>query len=522
MKGVIKMEDNYLNEIAQTVKADHENGITLNEEVTPDLIPGAIPIINEEIPEGIVTEEVSVPEAIHDDDDDDCVIIVPPSTSNATSSLKGLEDDGTVVTEMEDARLLMSDMPDDVFKDAYKNMNSEVFKYKKELMINQGFTSDEANNAAKNRFQRNAVTANTEYVEKNPKLGIVEVSKINEDQLEFTSEEHDKLQKVKSIKLVIVENQELEVLNIKKDFKEEYLGKYMREIDGSLCHYTTPLPIFGDMVTFNGAQTMQLVSVVSHDDDEISEVLERKATLIYDRLGYGNILTKYDGKGNISMSYNEFINTFMYQDIDIALYAIIVASSMEYSETELKCSEPSCKAPFKQKYNMKKLLQPDMLEYFKNRFEEILSNRNSTEIMEKLHNETSRVIRVKSNFTNNVYDMEFPTIGKAISHYKAVDTTNPQAVYNSTIGLYINVLYIYDAKDNTHIPVKGKDILSVFGSIPQVDIELLSNYIENHMSFIPKFKLTSKCTKCGKEMVNELSIDQMVFLRAQDSSIQIQ
>lgn len=516
------MENNYLNEIAKSVKEDHENGIPITE-ITPQAIPQAIPI-EQPKEEAVESEPIEHPahDIVEEDEDDECVVILPTNQAAMTTNSQMAVSDGTEIVSIEDAKQHMKDMPDEVFKEKYTQLNSDIYNYKKDLMINQGFTSEEADKAAQNRFKRTADSINTDYIQNNPKLGVIEINKKDEENIILTDEEHDKLQKVKAIKLVVVENQNLEVLNIKKDIKEEHIGKYIREINGSLCHYTIPLPIYGDMVTFNGAQTMQLVSVVARDDDEISEVLERKASLIYDRINYGNIFNKYDQNGNVIMSYNDFINQFMYQDVDIALYAIIVASSMEYSETDLKCSDKNCGTQFKQKYNMKKLLQPDMLDYFKERFETILSNRNASDVMNNLHEEISKATRVKSTFTGNVYDMEFPTLGKAIDHYKSLDATDTQAVYNSTIGLYINTLYIYDSTDDSYIPIKGKDILSVFSSIPQLDIELLTNYIEKHMAFIPKFKLTSKCTKCGKEMVNELDIDQMVFLRAQDSSTQIE
>jgi len=266
-----------------------------------------------------------------------------------------------------------------------------------------------------------------------------------------------------------------------------------------------------------------MVSIIAHDDDLISEVLERKATLIYDRLSYGSLIEKFDSVGGIKMSYKDFINSFMYQDIDVAIYGIIVASSMEYSETELRCTveHGGCDAVFKQKYNMKQLLQPEMLEYFKDRFESILGNRENKKVLSELHKDITTLTRVKSSFTENVYDMEFPTLGKAINHYKQANMTDPQEIYNSTLGLYINTIYIHDSSDDSYIPVEGSDILSVFKDIPQHDLELLANYIEKNMTFTPKFMLMSKCTKCGKSLVNDLSIDQMVFLRAQDSSIQI-
>lgn len=504
--------NNYLNEIAQSVK---ENGIPTTEDITP-IIPQAIPI------EEPVKNNVTAPVDTEDEDDDDCVVILPTSQAASESVNTLASGDRTQIVSIEEAKQLMSDMPEETFTEKYNQLNSDIFNYKKELMVSQGFTSQEADEAAKNRFKRNAEKYNAEYLQNNPKLGVIEINKKDEENITLTDEEHDKLQKVKTIKLVVVENRNLEVLNIKKNIKEDHIGKYIREINGSLCHYTTPLPIYGDMVTFNGAQTMQLVSVVARDDDEISEILERKASLIYDRINYGNIFNKYDQDGNVILSYNDFINQFMYQDIDIALYAIIVASSMEYSETDLRCSDENCKTQFKHKYNMKKLLQPDMLDRFKERFETILSNRNASDVMNKLHDEISQITRVKSTFTGNVYDMEFPTVGKAIDHYKSLDNTDTQAVYNSTIGLYINTIYIYDSTDDSYIPVSGKDILSVFSSIPQMDIELLTNYIEKNMAFLPKFKLTSTCPKCGKKMVNELDIDQMVFLRAQDSSTRIE
>ena len=62
------------------------------------------------------------------------------------------------------------------------------------------------------------------------------------------------------------------------------------------------------------------------------------------------------------------------------------------------------------------------------------------------------------------------------------------------------------------------DVLQI---IPQEEIDIIQKFLKPYL-YSPKFILESKCPSCGNNMKNELSIDDLVFLKARDSSTEIQ
>ena len=447
-----------------------------------------------------------------DNDDDEAVIFMPKS--DVTESLEG--DTKVTVISPEKMREFMPDLDDNAFKAQSSAVMIEIEKYKKDLIMSAGLTPEEADRAALKRMENKGREINEKYLKDNPRLGIIEIDKKDEDKLEFSEEEKSKIAKAKAIRLIVVENQDLESIKIDKVSKEEKI-KYLREIEGSLSHYSVPLPGIGDYVTFTGAPSVNLISLTQHEDDKLDEDLERKASLIYDRLSHGTILTKYNNSGNVSMSYDEFVNKFKYHDMELALYGIIVASSMEYSEYEFTCG--NCNEPFKYTYNMKSLLrQEGITEFFKDRIEKILANRNNDKVLMELSSETDKKIRCKSPVTNNIYDFEYPSIAKVVNMFRSIDQTDNTEIYFATLCLCLNAILIYNPNTNSYIEMDSTELLSTIRTLPQADIDIITLQIQD-MVYSPTFELNLKCPKCGQNMTNRLSIDNLVFLRAHDTLI---
>jgi len=465
-------------------------------------------------PAHAIDEEAAVAISNGIDDDDEPVIYVPhPEVVKTTDS-----DNKSFVSAItpEKMREFMPDVDNDTFKTQSAAIMVEIEKYKKDLIISAGLTPEEADAAALKRMETKGKQINEKYLTENPKLGIIEIDKKDEDKVEFSEDEKAKIAKAKAIRLIVVENQELESLKIEKVSKEEKI-RYLREIEGSLSHYSVPLPGIGDYVTFTGAPSANLVSLTQHEDDKLDEDLERKASLIYDRLSNGTILTKYNKNGNVIMSYDEFTNKFKYHDMELALYGIIVASSMEYSENEFVCG--NCNKPFKHTYNMKSLLtQEGIADFFKDRIEKILANRNNDKYLIELSNETDKKIRCKSPITKNVYDFEYPSIAKVVNMFKSIDQTDNTEIYFATLCLCLNAIFIYNPNTDSYIEMDSTEILKSVRTLPQADIDIITLKIQE-MVYSPTFELHLQCPECGQKMTNRLSIDNLVFLKARDTLI---
>lgn len=150
-------------------------------------------------------------------------------------------------------------------------MMAEKSKYVKQLILD-GFTPKEAEQAAVNRFKKEATNKDTEYAEKNPEIGVVRIDKTDTavEDLKLTEEEHEKLVPTKAIKLVLVEDADLkniEIENVSADHKVDYI----RNLEGSLSKYSVPIPIYGDYMSFRGAQLIQIANLESRDDDRLED-----------------------------------------------------------------------------------------------------------------------------------------------------------------------------------------------------------------------------------------------------------
>ena len=74
-----------------------------------------------------------------------------------------------------------------------EKLANDIKNYKMDLIKKNGFTAEEADEAARNRAARVAVESANQFFEANPQLAIVRVDKTNTDKLNFTEEEKQKI-----------------------------------------------------------------------------------------------------------------------------------------------------------------------------------------------------------------------------------------------------------------------------------------------------------------------------------------
>lgn len=519
-----------LKKIAEKIKNNHpiaEESTPMGNEVETNIESLEYPEMDEfEIPED---ESVVINAGLDmaEDDDDETVVIGGISTNSSDGDSIGydvddlLEDEDFFISD-DELKAEMPDLDDETFLEASSKIKGDIDKYRKNLIIHSGFTIDEANQAAINRMKKLGKEENDAYLEENPTLGIIEIGKKDADNLEFTPEEREKMVKVKTIKLQVVEDVDLKTIEVERVDKK-HKETMLQSLDTNLSHYSVPLPLMNDYCRFKGSQIVQLIQAVKYEDATLDEVIAKKASLVYSQLAGGANLKKYDDKGKVVMSYQDFINKFLFHDLDMALYGILVASSMEEIETTLTCG--SCGGQFQWKYNLKSLLtMDDLSDDFKEKFDDILGNKMNEEYLQDLFKENHKSIRVKSPITNNIYELNYPTVARAINLYRLIDENDETMVYLSAFGLFISDLYVYNKKSGKYIQVEEteyKNLLNTLQMLPQEELDIMQKFISPRM-YRPQFILQSECAACGHKMKNNLTIDNLVFLKARDSSTEIQ
>ena len=381
----------------------------------------------------------------------------------------------------------------------------------------------DAQQAVYNNAIQTLQAANAKYMEEHPTTASIVIDKTSDvNDLGLTKEEHDKLERVKKLRLVLIEDKDL--ANIELEHPDErHKIDYIRSVEGSGSTYSVPLPMFGDFITVKGAQIIQMANLVQFEDSDVVEKLGLKASLIYDKLINGSILKKYNEEGVSKMSYAEFINKFPYEDVDIAVFAILCASTIEESSTSMTC--PNCSHTWNQHYNVKKLLKMDNIpELYKRRTEDILANKSNDVALRALYEDRRKVRRYKSPFTNNIYDLSYPTVARVIDLMKRVDNKDPLMVYNSAIAMYLNQVLIYNGKTGKYIPVSAEDpglMLDTIQTLTNEDVTMIANNVRDDLHYSVDFVMDAECPNCKRSLPQTLSIDTAIFLTAQDSLVEI-
>lgn len=365
---------------------------------------------------------------------------------------------------------------------------------------------------------------NEEYHKNHSEVGTIILDKTQDvNDLGLTPEEHAKLERVRKVRLVLLEDTDLASIEIERP-DEEHKGDYIKSIEGSFSKYSVPLPMLGDFISVKGAQIIQMVNIVHFEDSKLEENIGLKASLVYDKLITGSILKKFNEFGENKMSYTEFINKFPYPDLDIAIFGIICASTMEEASATLNC--PKCSHAWTHHYNVKTLLKLDAIpESYKERTEEILKNKTNDVKLRELYEKRRKVQRYKSPFSGNIYDLSYPTIARAINILKRINEEDKVMAYNSAIALYLSQLLIYNGKTNKYVPVTAEEadlLLETLKSLPNEDMTMLANKIREDLYYSARFELEYKCPSCGYNAAQPLDIDSLIFLRAQDSEEEIE
>ena len=414
-------------------------------------------------------------------------------------------------------------LPPEIRSKTIDGLLSEKSKYKKQLILD-GFSPEEAETAAENRFKKDAEKADTEYAEKNPEIGVIRIDKTDtaKEDLQLTEEEHEKLVPTKAIKLVLVEDADLKTIEI-ENVSAEHKVDFIRNAEGSLSKYSVPIPSYGDYMTFRGAQLIQIANLESREDDRLEDDLNRKASLIYSKLIGGTLLHKCDNSGKTIMNYQEFTNKFSYMDIDMAIYGILCASNPEEGSTSLTCNK--CGKQFDHKYNFKRLMtQSGLSDEIKQRYEDILENRTNEVALKKLHDATNTAHRYKSPFTNNIYDIGVPSVARMIDVFKRINQEDSIMVHNSIFASFMNAIYIYNQNSGKYYQITDGEVdlmLDTISDIPQDDITMLQKQIAT-MSYSPRFEISGECPSCGNKYTIPINVDNLLFFKQQDLQREIE
>lgn len=403
-------------------------------------------------------------------------------------------------------------------------MMGNLKKYRTNLIVNEGMTPEEADEATRNRMKHLGTKINNEWIDQHPHTGVITVNKENADKLELTQEEHDKLITTKSIKLVCIENKELESLKVidAPSVTKDKL-QYIRKSNNAGARYSIPLPAFGDYVTFHGATARALMQEgIDKQNESALQALERKAQFVYDHLIGSSLMSKYNENGVTILTFDDFCDRFPWFDLDLAIYAIYVASSPETYSGGITCS--FCKEEFDYDFHADKMLITDYFpDNIKKSIDDILRNVSDKEGMQKIHDDNMAARLMKSPKTKNVYSLQSPSINKARSVFK-YKSTETEDDFNTIVNMLIireMWIWIPEEQSYVHINPDEQDLMfELTKDMNEYDFRLITKFLAEYL-YVPRFGAKTKCPNCGNDLVLDTSIDELVFLLAQDITAEI-
>lgn len=513
---------------------DNENQVPEATEVTPEANASA-------------STPMTIDPAFTEDDDDDVVIAGIDAKAAESDNVSSAADDfnDIIAQEMKGIK----DVNPTHYSEASSKILEEIKSYRHDLIVNEGLTPAEADKAAKNRALASAKQEVADYYKDHPEIAVIEVDSTTGDKIEFTPEQEKKLDIVKRIKLVKIEDESLNMLNIKdvKTRKEKF--NIIHRASCSLAHFELPFYNACDYMTFNGANILQLSNAVAGETDEdgtplepITSVIQRKGQFLYDHFNNSTLHEKYDIDGNVIFSYEDFMNWFKYDDMDTGIYAIYVASSTEMITSAFNCFSSTCTAglpspergrAFEATYNSKSIISYENAgDHEKEVIDKILGAKNDIDAMKAVNDKYSIKFRARSTFTQNVYEFAAPSINDAlitfqatgIEPYKDGDKINENH-YINIYAMWTRAIYVYsgdnDKGEPEYIAITDiEDIIDYYRSIVETERAIV-NYALEENTYYPMFRIKTKCPNCGNESQIPLDVSQLVFLRRRSVEAEI-
>ena len=418
---------------------------------------------------------------------------------------------------------------------------TEIEGYKKNLITKRGFTPEEAEEAAINRINKIADEESTLFEKEVPKAVIIQVSKGDGEKLDLDPADREKVHKAQSIRLVEVEDEELKHIKIKKSTKKTPFSAINLNTC-TLAKYSIPCINTGDMCTFAGTSSYNLVQLFYDDSETTAQKMAKQIALVYDKFISSTTRSKYNAVGELIMTQEDFANWFNFADLSAALYAIYVASSTEMLTSPFECVNEACLDAddnggtkphvYNYTYNCKELVDYSSLDKEENSeykmiFDGINKSANNVSAMKDLQEKFLTGHRYKSTLTNNIYDIQSPSCARALEFQKLIVPDNQMSPMYANIAMYMTAAYAYcgdeDGEPTYLDPItEPQELYDMVANAIEPEFQLYYKKLIDNKSFIYEFKIKTVCDKCGNVDERPIDVAYLIFQKAQGTEAEIE
>ena len=337
---------------------------------------------------------------------------------------------------------------------------------------------------------------------------VVIIDKTGMGYIDFTPEEREKLQKVKSIKLKEVETIELKSIKTKKA-KVGVADKILQKRN-TIRNTTVVLPISGITVVMTGCSTFELMGLITGDNVDVMALVS-KWTLIHSKVETTSI-----GK----LNFNDFLNSVSSMEYDMLVYGILCATFPEEDTFPLTC--PKCRTSIEHKYLVRSLLRAEeMTDKLAEKVKEV-ADCSYTENMAKecfdnsiLNTELTIKLPMSDFICTLGVQNAYSFIYDSVNAIDKMDEKYQQAIILSSAIPTIFVPNPDDGGDSYLEITDSEDKIKLIYSLEARDISILTNKIGT-MTEGMQFKfglmdITCPNVKC-RHHVNSIEVDLETIL----------
>lgn len=190
----------------------------------------------------------------------------------------------------------------------------------------------------------------SEFKEKYENVARVIIDKSGFGQvINFTEEEHAKMERVKKIRVEEVETVSLKTLKTKKAKKNTNVDKIIKRISNSAIANIV-LPSSGYSASVRGLSTYELITLQSPTGNNLLDI-QSKWAIIYDKIEETSI-----GKFN---DFNDFLSHTSSDDYGVFIYGLLCATYPEMDKFPMKCEK--CGKTYDHDYSVQSLLRVERM-----------------------------------------------------------------------------------------------------------------------------------------------------------------
>lgn len=328
--------------------------------------------------------------------------------------------------------------------------------------------------------------------------------------INFTDEEHAKLERAKKIKLEEVENVSLATFKTKKVKKKVDLDKIIKRVN-NINKTSIVLPASGYTAVIGGCSAYELISLIDGNKNILLDA-QNKWSLIH---------SKIESTSLGEMSFNDFLLNTASQDYNTFIYGLLCSTYPDDDVIPLTCDK--CGSTFDHAYSVRSLIRAEsMSDNLKQNIMKIVDASVSEETAKRVHEESpiSQVKRIKLPNSGLIVDLyvqsAYDLINKSIKEL----SENTDEKYNtaSIISTSIKTVFVEDPEEpGSYFEIDGAmDIVKTVYNLSEVDVLVIRKVAEGLLedSNIDYGFMNITCPKCKHYTPSiNMELENILFYR---------